>query len=33
MITDPDEAKAATAMNAMMTMVKIDSEQLKRAVS
>ncbi len=32
MITDPDRAKAAKAMAAMMTMVKIDSEQLKRAV-
>ncbi|MBS0196399.1 MAG: VOC family protein [Planctomycetes bacterium] len=32
MINDPDRAKAAKAMAAMMTMVKIDSEQLKRAV-
>ncbi|MGH7133498.1 MAG: VOC family protein, partial [Phycisphaerales bacterium] len=33
MITDADPAKAAKAMQAMMTMVKIDSEQLKRAVA
>ena len=33
MIADPDPAKAAKAMQAMMTMVKIDSEQLKRAVA
>ncbi len=32
MITDSDETKAAKAMQAMMTMVKIDSAQLKRAV-
>lgn len=32
MITDPDQAKAAKAMRAMMTMVKIDSEELRRAV-
>lgn len=31
MITDPDPLKAATAMRAMMGMVKIDSEQLKLA--
>lgn len=33
LVTDPDPAKAAKAMRAMMTMVKIDSEQLKRAVA
>jgi predicted 3-demethylubiquinone-9 3-methyltransferase (glyoxalase superfamily) len=33
MITDPDPIKAGKAMQAMMTMVKIDSEQLKRAVA
>jgi predicted 3-demethylubiquinone-9 3-methyltransferase (glyoxalase superfamily) len=33
MITDPDRVKAGRAMQAMMTMVKIDSEQLKRAVA
>jgi predicted 3-demethylubiquinone-9 3-methyltransferase (glyoxalase superfamily) len=33
MITDPDPVKAGKAMQAMMTMVKIDSEQLKRAVA
>lgn len=32
LITDPDRAKAAKAMRAMMTMVKIESEELKRAV-
>lgn len=32
LITDPDQAKAAKAMQAMMTMVKIDSETLERAV-
>jgi predicted 3-demethylubiquinone-9 3-methyltransferase (glyoxalase superfamily) len=31
MIADPDPIKANKAMEAMMTMVKIDSEQLKRA--
>jgi predicted 3-demethylubiquinone-9 3-methyltransferase (glyoxalase superfamily) len=31
MITDPDPIKAAKAMQAMMTMIKIDSEQLERA--
>jgi predicted 3-demethylubiquinone-9 3-methyltransferase (glyoxalase superfamily) len=33
MITDPDPLKAAKAMQAMMTMTKIDSEQLKRAMA
>ena len=33
MITDPDPAKAAKAMQAMMAMIKIDSEQLKRALA
>ena len=33
MITDRDPVKAAKAMQAMMTMVKIDSEQLKRAMA
>lgn len=33
MISDPDPVKAGKAMRAMMTMVKIDSEQLKRAVA
>lgn len=33
LITDPDLAKASKAMQAMMTMVKIDSEELKRAVA
>jgi predicted 3-demethylubiquinone-9 3-methyltransferase (glyoxalase superfamily) len=33
MITDPDPTKAAKAMQAMMTMIKIDSEELKRAVA
>ncbi|MFM9994883.1 MAG: VOC family protein [Phycisphaerales bacterium] len=33
MISDPDRAKAGKAMQAMMSMVKIDSEQLKRAVA
>lgn len=33
LIADPDPAKAGKAMQAMMTMVKIDSEQLKRAMS
>jgi predicted 3-demethylubiquinone-9 3-methyltransferase (glyoxalase superfamily) len=32
LITDADPAKGAKAMSAMMTMVKIDSEQLKQAV-
>ncbi len=33
MITDPDPVKAGKAMQAMMTMVKIDSEQLKGALA
>lgn len=33
MIADPDPVKAAKAMGAMMTMVKIDSEELKRALA
>jgi predicted 3-demethylubiquinone-9 3-methyltransferase (glyoxalase superfamily) len=33
MISDSDPVKAGKAMQAMMTMVKIDSEQLKRAVA
>ena len=33
MITDPDPARAAKAMQAMMTMIKIDSDQLKRALA
>ena len=33
MITDPDPVKAGKAMQAMMTMIKIDSEQLKRATA
>ena len=33
MITDPDPVKASKAMQAMMTMVKIDSEQLEHAVA
>lgn len=32
LVTDPDPARAGKAMQAMMTMVKIDSEALKRAV-
>jgi hypothetical protein len=31
MITDPDPIKSAKAMQAMMGMVKIDSEQLRLA--
>ena len=31
--TDPDPVKAGKAMQSMMTMVKIDSEALKRAVA
>ena len=31
MVSDPNPVKAAKAKQAMMTMVKIDSEQLKRA--
>ena len=33
LISDPDRVKAGKAMQAMMTMVKIDSEQLKRAMA
>jgi|SRR5688572_19150749 len=33
MISDPDPVKAKKAMEAMMTMVKIDIAQLKRAVA
>ncbi|HRJ50937.1 MAG: VOC family protein [Phycisphaeraceae bacterium] len=33
MIADPDPIKAGKAMQAMMTMTKIDSEQLKRALT
>lgn len=33
MTTDPDPVKAGKAMRAMMTMVKIDSEQLKAAMT
>ncbi|MEK6703927.1 MAG: VOC family protein [Planctomycetota bacterium] len=33
LITDPDPTKAAKAMRAMMTMIKIDSEQLKLALT
>jgi len=33
MIADPDPAKVGKAMRAMMTMVKIDSEQLNRAMA
>lgn len=33
MVSDPDPVKAGKAMQAMMTMVKIDSEQLKRALA
>jgi predicted 3-demethylubiquinone-9 3-methyltransferase (glyoxalase superfamily) len=33
LIGDPDRAKAGKAMKAMMSMVKIDSEQIKRAVA
>ncbi len=32
LITDNDQQKAAKAMGAMMRMVKIDTEELKRAV-
>lgn len=32
MISDPDPVKAAKAMQAMMAMVKIDGEQVRRAV-
>jgi len=33
MTTDPDPVEAGKAMRAMMTMVKIDSEELKRAMA
>ena len=33
LITDPDPVKAGKAMQSMMTMVKIESEQIKRAVA
>ncbi|CAG0960376.1 2-polyprenyl-6-hydroxyphenyl methylase / 3-demethylubiquinone-9 3-methyltransferase [Phycisphaerales bacterium] len=33
LVSDPDPVKAGKAMRAMMTMVKIDSEQIKRAVA
>lgn len=33
MVADPDPAKAAKAMQAMMTMVKIDSKQLEQAIA
>lgn len=33
MITDPDPVKARKAMQSMMTMVKIDSEKLKQAMT
>jgi predicted 3-demethylubiquinone-9 3-methyltransferase (glyoxalase superfamily) len=33
MVTDPDPVKASKAMQAMMTMIKIDSEELKRALA
>lgn len=33
MIADPDPARVGKAMRAMMTMVKIDSEQLNRAMT
>ncbi|MFG0273558.1 MAG: VOC family protein [Phycisphaerales bacterium] len=33
LIGDPDETKAAKAMQAMMTMVKIDTEAIERAVA
>ena len=32
LITDPDPVKVRKAMQSMMTMVKIDSDQLKRAM-
>jgi predicted 3-demethylubiquinone-9 3-methyltransferase (glyoxalase superfamily) len=32
-ISDPDPVKAQKAMSAMMTMVKIDVEQIKRAIA
>lgn len=33
LVSDPDPAKAGKAMRAMMTMVKIDSEKLKHAMT
>lgn len=33
LVSGPDPVKAAKAMQSMMTMVKIDTEQLKRAVA
>ena len=33
LISDPDPVKAGRAMQSMMSMVKIDSDQLKRAVA
>lgn len=33
LIADPDPPRAAKAMRSMMTMVKIDSEQLKRDIA
>jgi predicted 3-demethylubiquinone-9 3-methyltransferase (glyoxalase superfamily) len=33
LVSDPDPIRAAKAMRAMMTMVKIDSDQLKRAMA
>ena len=33
LISDPDPVKAGKAMQSMMSMVKIDSDQLKRAVA
>ncbi len=33
LVSDPDPATSARAMQSMMTMVKIDSEQLKRAMA
>ncbi len=33
LVSSPDPARAGKAMRAMMTMVKIDSEQLKRAMA
>lgn len=33
LISDPDQAKVAKAMKSMMTMVKIDSKQIERAMA
>jgi two-component system sensor histidine kinase QseC len=33
LISDPDEAKVAKAMKSMMTMVKIDSKEIERAMA